>query len=303
MNNPTPVQPAKLEANPTTVIQPSTTASPSSSNGMALPGPNVLLLGESGDGKTHSIRTLSQAGITPYVIFMEQGMETLGDMPAGTYHYRYIKPASSNWAQMLSVAKAVNQMSFDSLLKMTDGSKTQYAGFMDLITTMNQFKCDCCGKQWGDVAKWKTDRAVVFDGLTGLCTLAGQLYLGMKPAWSQSDWGVPQKQVLNLLRALTGDLQCLFVLISHLEREVNENAGGTVLTVKALGRALAPDIPPMFSDVIKCDRMGNKFSWSTAAGNCVTKSRNLPLLTGQEPSFVPLIEGWKKKGGKIEVTP
>lgn len=270
--------------------------------GKSLPGPNILLLGESGDGKTHSIRTLSPAGVTPFIVFMEQGMETLGDMPAGSYHYKYIKPASSNWAQMLSVAKAVNQMSFDSLLKMVDGSKTQDAGFLKLITTMNQFTCDCCNQNWGDVAKWNTDRALVFDGLTGLCTLAGQLYLGMKPAWSQSDWGVPQKQVLNLLRVLTGDTQCTFILLSHLEREVNENAGGTVLTVKALGRALAPDIPPMFSDVIKCDRMGNKFTWNTAAGNCVTKARNLPLQSGLEPSFVPLIEGWKKKGGKIEAT-
>lgn len=268
----------------------------------ALPGANILLLGEGGDGKTHSIRTLIDAGVTPFCLFMEQGMETLGDVPKGKMHYRYIKPASANWAQMSSIAKAINNMSIDALLKMVDTQKTQYVGFMEVITTMNKFTCQCCNKDWGDVSKWNTDRAIVYDGLTGLVKLAGQLYLGMKPAWSQSDWPIPQKQVENLLRAMVSDTQCFFVLLSHLEREKDELTGGTVLTVKALGRALAPEIPPMFSDVIKCDRNGDKFTWNTAAGNCVTKTRNLPIKAGQESSFVNLIEGWKKKGGVISPT-
>jgi hypothetical protein len=39
-------------------------------------------MGASGTGKTHSIRTLVDAGLEVFVLFTEPGMEVLADVPA-----------------------------------------------------------------------------------------------------------------------------------------------------------------------------------------------------------------------------
>src|SRR5258708_38749125 len=54
-----------------------------------LVGPKILLMGEGGNGKTHSIRTLVDAGIKPFVIALEPGFEVLGAVPPTKLAWRY----------------------------------------------------------------------------------------------------------------------------------------------------------------------------------------------------------------------
>ena len=65
-------------------------------NKSPIPGPKIILLGDSGTGKTHSIRTLLDAGLTPFIIFTEPGMESIGDI-LDQCHYTYIKPGVAGW--------------------------------------------------------------------------------------------------------------------------------------------------------------------------------------------------------------
>lgn len=268
-----------------------------------LPGPRILLMGESGTGKTNSLRTLISAGITPFVEFLEPGMETIGDIFNGKQaHYKYRKAFTANWLQLKEMARVVNALPLDGLAKLQDAQKTKHVAFMDLISDANDFKCDCCQRSWGDVTKWNTDRAFCIDGLTGLSDMAMALLVGSKPLRSMSDWGIAQNMIMGFLNYIISDVTCTFVLISHQEREKDEVTGGTSVTVSTLGQKLAPKIPAKFSDVISVERVGTKFTWSTAATNAVTKTRNLSIASGLDASFVPLIEGWKKKGGRIEAT-
>jgi len=207
-------------------------------------------MGDSGTGKTYSIRTLVQAGVTPFIIFTEPGMETLGDLPDGSWHYKYIKPATQGWAAILDMAKKVNQLTFDNLTKVTDPNKTKFEGLMQVITSCNAFTCDCHGKQWGDVSTWGTDRALVIDSLSGISDMAMAHTVGGKPVRSPADWGIAQNMIRMILLPLTTGTTCTFVLIGHLAREYNEVTGGSTVTVSTLGQKLAPDIPLNFSDVI-----------------------------------------------------
>lgn len=264
-----------------------------------LPGINVLLMGESGTGKTYAIRTLIDAGITPFCIFLEPGFEVLGDIPPEKLHWRYIKPGSSGWTTLQANHEKLNTFSFKMLADMPPPDKAQYHQFVDLLKALNNFVCDRTGECFGDTLKWNTDRALVIDGLSGLSLIAMREWVGSKNLLSQGDWGVAMAGIEQFIQQLCYDVTSHVVLIAHTERELDETAGVSKIMTSTLGKKLAPKIPRFFSDVILAKREGSKFSWDTADSSAALKARNLPIASGQSPSFVPLITKWKAQGGTI----
>lgn len=266
-----------------------------------LPGPKVLLLGGPGCGKTFAIKTLLAAGIKKVaVLFTEPGMETIGDVPSEQLAWNYIPPATADWDTVISQLKKINTLSFDALTKVSDMDKRQYTQFIDLYACLANFVDQRTGEVLGPVDKWGTDRALVIDSLSGVNMMAMKLVTGGKPVKSQADWQVAMDNVEQLLTKLTTDVKCTVVMTAHQEREVDEISGGSTIMVSTLGRKLAPRIPRFFSDCIQAKREGDKFFWSTATSNADLKTRNLPIKDGLAPSFVPLIETWKSRGGQIK---
>jgi len=268
-------------------------------NSSPIPGPKILLMGGSGSGKTYSIRTLIQAGITPFCVFTEPGQEVLGDLPPEKLHWHYIPPASQSWDAMIDAAQKVNQYSFESLTKMTDSNRKQYNQFEQLLHVFHNFTCQRTGEKFGDVSEWPTSRALVVYSLSGLSIMAMNQMTGGKPVRDQKDWGVAQNMLEFLVQKLCMDVQCTMVMIAHPEREIDEVAGGMKIMTSTLGKKLAPKIPRFFSDVVMAQREGKTFTWSTAATSADLKARNLPIADGLPPTFVQIIEAWKKQGGTI----
>lgn len=262
-----------------------------------IPGVNVLLVGATGTGKTHSIRTLVEAGLEVFVVFTEPGMEVLADIPAENLHWRYIAPATPDWSDMLDSATKINRLSFKSLTDLSDINKSKYTEFLELLTTLSNFKDDRTGKEYGPVDSWEPDRVLVVDSLSGLNIMAMNLVTGSKPVKSMADWGVAIDNLERLITKLCVDTKCHFVLTAHLERETDETTGGTSLMASTLGRKLAPKLPRFFSDVIHVKREGAKFLWSTASINVDLKARNLPLADNLPPTFKPIIESWRTRAG------
>lgn len=265
-----------------------------------LPGVNVMLMGPSGAGKTTAIRSLIAKGIKPYCIFTEPGFEVLGDLPPDKLGWHYIPPAGQSWTAMVEGAKNINTLSLESLAKLTDPSRKEYNQFVDLLSSLNNFRDDRTGQQLGDVCKWGTGRAIVVDGLSGVNIMAMNLIVGSKPVRSIADWGISMNLIANLMQKLCTDTRAHFVLISHIERETDEVLGGSKVMAATLGRKLAPVLPRFFSDVILAEKNAAKFTWSTTAVGADLKARNLPLAENQPPDFGPIIESWKKQGGIIE---
>ena len=65
------------------------------------------------------------------------------------------------------------------------------------------------------------------------------------------------------------------------------------------GQKLAPKIPPMFSDVILCKRLGKQFVWDTEDPQAITKTRNLPIESRNPPTFKTILDTWVQRGGVI----
>jgi hypothetical protein len=268
----------------------------------SIPGTTTMLVGPTGSGKTHCIRTLIETGITPFVLFTEPGMRTLADLSCTDYHYKYVPPAAPTWDDLADNAKKINTMSFKALTQLGDMNKSKYGQFLEVITSMNNFTCDKCGESFGDVSTWSTDRAIIIDSLSGLNIMAMDLVVGAKPVKAMGDWGVAMDNLERLITMMATNTFCHFVLTAHLEREHDEITGAVHLMASTLGRKLAPKLPRFFDDVVLCENREGKFSWATVSSNVDLKWRNLQGGKELPPSFVPLIDSWKGAGGEIERT-
>lgn len=265
----------------------------------SLPGFKTLLVGASGTGKTHSIRSLVNAGLEVFVLFTEPGMEVLGDIPSDKLHWKYIPPAAPDWADMIDSATKINTLSFESLAKLSDIKKSKYTEFIQVLQCLQNFTDERTGQSFGSVDSWSTNRVLVLDSMSGLSIAAMNLVTGSKPCKSMADWGVAQDNLGRLVDKLTSALNCHFVLTAHLERETDEVTGGVQLMASTLGKKLAPKLPRFFSDVVHCVRDGTQFRWSTASMNVDLKARNLPISDKLSPDFGQILTNWKKQGGVL----
>lgn len=276
-----------------TLLQPNSNPPPTQPTPL-LSAPKTLLIGATGTGKTHSLRTYLEMGsaMKLFAIYTEpNGPEVNDDLPRDQYHFRYIPAVAPNWDAMLELAQKIHTLSFDSLSKFQDPNRKLYTEFLDLLTCLSNFKCDCCGKEWGPVDKFPVKCALAIDSLSGINPMAMNLVVGGKPVKAPGDWAIAMTAINNLITRLTA-IHAPVCVTAHVERETDEATGAMTLMASTLGRKLAPVLPRFFSDTILAKRDGTKYTWSTAATGVDLKARNLPLGEGLEPSFKPILTRW-----------
>ena len=272
----------------------------------ALPGVNVLLMGPAGTGKTHSIGTLVEAGVEVFYLGLEPGLESLlgyftdkGKPIPDNLHWHKLAAPKASFADMIDAAKRINTMALDTLAKMADPKRSNHNQFIRLVEALNNFPDDRTGKTYGCTDEWGPSRALVIDGMAGLGNASMSMVIGGKPVKSQSDWGLAMDSIERLLRMLTENCSCHFVLLAHVERETDAVLGGVKISLSTLGNKLAPRIVPMFSDVILTVREGAKFTWDTGSAMADVKTRNLPIQAGLPADFKQIITKWKSRGGVV----
>lgn len=273
---------------------------------MNLPGVNIMLMGPAGTGKTHSIGTLVDSGLEVFYLALEPGLESLlgyytdkGQSVPDNLHWHTLKAPTASFTELIDSATKVNQLTLESLSKMQDTNRSKHNQFIELLKALNNFTCDRTGESFGPVNEWTPSRVLVIDGLTGLSRAAMSLVVGGKPVKSMADWGIAQDQLEKILQMLCDNCPCHLVVIAHVERETDQVLGGVKIMVSTLGKALAPKIPAMFSDVILATRQGTKWTWDTANVQADLKTRNLSIRSDLEPSFKPIVEKWKARGGVV----
>ncbi len=274
----------------------------------ALIGPKVLLIGPSGTGKTFSIGTLVDwaAAQTPprnvHVLFTENGLETLlgywrdRNLPVPnnlSWHMAMTRPLDLK--SLIAMSDLSGKASYQALTSWTDSNRGKNNAYMKLLETLENFPDDRTGKKLGNIfALSKTD-IFVLDSLTELSNACMKMIIGSKPTASQPEYGVAQNNLINLLRLLTQALPATFVMTAHVDRQTDEITGTVKLMVKSIGKALAADIPILFSDVILTTREATKFYWDTAAANADTKTRSLPIQGKIEPNFGQIMNTWANR--------
>ena len=274
-----------------------------------LVGPNILLMGPSGTGKTYAIGTLVDwAAVNKkevFVLFTENGLETL----LGYWRDRGLEvPACLHWHQQLTLpltlkalmagAEQVGKYTYKMLTEMQDTNRGgENNSFWKILQSCADFTDDRTGKKFGSVDAFSLDKIFVIDSLSELSVAAMKMQVGIKPMAAPQDYGVAQQYIIGLLRLYTQGVPCTFVITAHVDRILDTVTQETKTMVKSAGKALADEIPPLFSDVIYAVREADKFYWDTARFGVDTKTRSLGYRSKIDPNFAQIMNLWQKRGG------
>ena len=271
--------------------------------------PAVLLQGAPGSGKTDVIPTFIEAGLETFVVSTEPGgIESLLDscarrkLDVSKLHWATVLPAATNWSALRDMVTTIGTMGFDQIqnIKAGVGKAETRKPVEKLLNTLANFVCERDGKTYGDMASWGPDRAFCLDSLSGLSLMSMALTIGYKPAAHQGEWGVAMNFIEQLLLKLTSDRRCFFALTAHVEKEQNEITGVNQVMPSTIGRKLAPKIPRFFSEHVYTKRTLDAqkkptFIWSTVDSTADLKSRALPMGEALVPSFVPVVEAYRRR--------
>jgi len=276
----------------------------------SLLGPKVVLMGLGGTGKTYALGTLAEwaekNGFELAILFTQQGLESfLGyfrdknkEPPACVYWMQQItRPVSLK--NMLKSADMIGKLSFEALSKSVDGDRGgDNNAFWKILSSCANFKDDRTGKDLGSVDVFPATRIFAMDSLTETANAAMKMQIGSRPTASVGDYGVAQNSLMNFLRLCTQGIECPFVMTAHVDRDTDQITQSTKIMIKSIGKALATEIPTLFSDVIYTVREGDKFYWDTAAYGVDTKTRSLGYRSKIDPNFALVFDVWKKRAGK-----
>jgi len=270
--------------------------------------PSILVVGETGAGKTYSIKTLLEAGLEVFVIGTEPGfldtiLDAAGPRLLPRLHWKAIQPMRVGIKGLQEMVKKISQLDFDALSKMRPDAGRATSQLVTVLATLEEFKDDRTLTSFGSVESWGADRALVIDSLSGLNLMAMDLTIGNKVTAHQGEWGVAMGTLEKLLLNLCSNLRCFFVLTAHLERETDELTQGSKLMPSTLGRKLAPRLPRFFSEVVLAYREGSNYYWSTTQTGVVLKHRALTLGAKLTPSFGPIVSAHNRRLGAVARQP
>lgn len=280
-------------------------------------GPKVLLMAPSGTGKTFALGTLVEWAQKNekevFILFTENGLETLlgywRDVGVAPFfrkepaeiplclHWHSALTRPIGLSALMGAAEAVGKFSYKQVTEMVDPKRSENNSFWKILSACADFPDDRTGLKFGPIDSWGSDKIFGIDTLSELANSVMKMVIGAKPTASQPDYGVAQNNLMNFLRLCTQGMLPTFVMTAHVDRQTEEISGQTKIMVKAIGKALAGDIPQLFSDVIYAEREGDKFYWNTAAYGVDTKTRSLGYRSKITPDFGQLMETWKQRGG------
>lgn len=264
------------------------------------PGFNVMLMGPSGTGKTHSIHTLVDTGLEVFALFLEPGLETLigvyadeGKKIPDNLHYHYLQPKTLGFDMLKNQADTIGKFDLSGLGKMKDINRSKNNQMTEMYGVLNDFTDQRTKISFGPVDAWSNGTVLVIDSLSALIRIAFDMQVGTKPVRDVSDWGIVQQALMSCIHKLTSGCNCHVVIIAHVERETDLILGGNKITVSVPGKAIAATILQPFSDIILATREGSQFTWDTANSQADVKTRNLPIASKQPADFGKIYDKWK----------
>ena len=269
---------------------------------------NTLLFGPIGSGKSYAARTLlaeypnqqgrmvKGAGKEVFALTHEPGWRSSykGLTCELGFHVCEHLPTPVDWELARDWVDKLGKMasSSDMIKQVVPISIRQaFQRYIELFDICINYKCDVCGKEFGCVDDWTSDRVLYEDGLTGLTELAIQFINGPKPFLPLESYQAVMALIKNFVQKCAAIQGASYVLVAHWDREVNEVTREKTITIETIGQRLAPRLIRLFDEIVLCQHeAGRKFWWSTVEHGVELKARTLPYSDHIDPDFRQLFE-------------
>lgn len=244
----------------------------------------MLLVGQSGSGKTGALASLLAAGYNVRVLDFDNGVETLINL---------LTDAKSPYPK-----DAISRLDYITL---TDEYEN-VAGKLVCKKASAWPKMASMLENWvdgdqrlGKITTWSSRDILVFDTLTRLSSAALNFYLGLN-GWlgksrsqneARRDVWAAQQMIEGLLQMIYDKtVQCNIIMNSHIVYVDDEGSGPSLEGERkpqqgfpsSIGKALGPKIPTYFNTVLlaKKDPAGGRWL-HTKAGDLVNLKNSAPL--------------------------
>jgi hypothetical protein len=232
----------------------------------------LLLIGDSGSGKTGALASLAQAGYNLRIADLDNGLDVLANL---------LRDPASKYGK-----DAIGRVKFETV---TDPMRNIGGKLVPKAATVWQrtIKLLEAWPDLGGITTWGQGDVLVLDSLTFLSTaalnfvLAMNNRLGQKP--HQSDWYTGQQMIEGLLQMLYDDaVKCNVIITSHISYIGEENGPQTGYP-NTLGKALPPKVGRYFNTVLLTKTIGQGAS---AKRQLITSSIGSVELKNSAPNRV-----------------
>lgn len=243
----------------------------------------MLLIGDSGAGKTGAITALAKVGYEVVYADFDKGLDVVKD----------IAKKNPEAAANIYFESFTDKLKGSSAGVVSDGIPS---GFTNFLNWMNNAKGN--GYDFGPVEKWPDTRVLVIDSLTHCCSAAMRWVLtmaGRANAHPQlQDWGNAMTKIETLLAMLYSDaVKCSVIVTAHVDYLSIENVGIIRGLPMSLGQKLSPKIPSYFNTMILAKTVG---MGANARRTLRTKPEGVvevkcPVVGGALPEELPIETG------------
>ena len=239
----------------------------------------LLLVGDSGAGKTGALASLADAGFNLRILDLDNGLDVLSNLLTGK-NSPYKKDAVSR-VEFETVTDKMKVMGG----KLVPAKATVWQRVIKLLDNW-----DTETAKLGGIVTWGQSDILVIDSLTFLSTAAMNFQLslnarlGQKP--HQSDWYDGQIAVEGLLQMLYDDgVKCNVIVISHIAY-IGEENGPVHGYPSTLGKALPPKVGRYFNSTLMMKTTGQganqKRKLLTNTSGVVELKNSAPLMVKPE---------------------
>lgn len=238
----------------------------------------LLLIGDSGAGKTGSLASLASAGYNVRVVDLDNGLDVLANVlsdPKGGY--------SKDALERVSYCTITDPMK-QSGGKLIPVKATVWHRLAKLLNGEDKWG----EEDLGPVIKWTDKDVLVIDSLTTASKAALNFALslnnrlGQRP--QQSDWGEGQGYVEGLLQTLFDEnVKCNVVVIAHITYAEESRGGPQHGYPKSLGKALNSVIGTYFNSMLQVKTEGFGSSQKRVI---LTKTSSVVELKNSAPTRV-----------------
>lgn len=269
----------------------------------------MLLIGDSGGGKTGALASLAAAGYKLRILDCDNGLDILKNVLRDK-HPKCLGPHEDGtpWVHYVTVTENLVPVGGKAMIQ--GGARA----WTKAMNTMSKWE-----DELGKPSEWGAGTVLVVDSLSLLCRYAMNHVLGLnsrlnQPPW-QSDWGVAQGLIRDFLSMLYSDGFATNVVVNchvtYIGREVEHiNDKGEIVSKEedvkgypaSLGRALSPEIGRYFNHALMARTQGQgagarRFLFTNTQGLVELKTSAPGRVKAQYPIETGLADYFKEVRG------